>query len=303
MPTVVFIVGSPRSGTTLLENILGCHPQIAEWYEPYYVWERYLSCHENDILQPRDPTEKAKRFIRNEYKIFGEKSKKNLVLDKTPTHVFNLPIIHAVFPDARWIHIVRDGRDVTLSIRKEWDKRKQVVEKKDFFGLFSVAYAMLKRQPFLRYKRMAFFHEMRANASINPLRYLNKSRWDGKTGWGPRFEGWKEYLQRHSVLQFNAMQWVKSIEATQQGLSILPHEQFVEIRYENLIQDPRSTIFKIMEFLGFQPTGNFFESMPKVKKENRGKWKNEFNPEEIGQIKPILNPWLKKLGYLEQEAW
>jgi len=37
-----FIIGSPRSGTTILENILHCHPHIAELYEPYYLWENFF---------------------------------------------------------------------------------------------------------------------------------------------------------------------------------------------------------------------------------------------------------------------
>ncbi len=303
MPTVVFIVGSPRSGTTLLENILGSHPNIADWYEPYYVWEKYLSCQENDILQPRNPSEKTKDFIRNEYKIFGDKSKKNIVLDKNPGHVFNIEIIHGVFPDARWIHLVRDGRDVTLSIKKEWDKRKQVVEKKDFFALLRIARFMLKRQPYVRYNLMALTHELRGMASINPFRYLNKSRWKGKIGWGPRFEGWEEYLQTHPVLQFNAMQWVKSIEAAEKGCKVLPKENLIEVRYENLLQNPQHTLKKIMEFLDTDINTSFFDSIPRVQRENLGKWKNEFTPQELGQIKPILNPWLKKLGYWEQRPW
>ncbi|HEX9756165.1 MAG TPA: sulfotransferase [Nitrospiria bacterium] len=50
MPKVVFIVGSPPSGTTLLKNILGSHPDIAEWYEPY------LEIRFEDLLQDQRPT-------------------------------------------------------------------------------------------------------------------------------------------------------------------------------------------------------------------------------------------------------
>src|SRR3972149_10347542 len=212
MNSLVFIIGSPRSGTTILENILGCHQEIAEWYEPYYVWERYYSCQDNDIWQtkPRISDEKIRQYIQNEYRIFGELSKKNIVIDKLPTHVFNIAIIHGIFPEAKWIHIIRDGRDVTLSIMKEWVKRRQIVERRDFSSLLNVTMGMLNRQPFLRYKLLAILNELRSTASINPLRYLNKSRWNGKVGWGPRFEGWQDFLESHSTLEFNAMQWVKS---------------------------------------------------------------------------------------------
>jgi hypothetical protein len=303
MAQVIFIVGSPRSGTTLLENILGSHPEIADWYEPYYVWERFFSCEKDDVWRPRTPDERTKSLIRKEYRIFGDKSQKSAILDKSPGHVFNIPVIHSVFPEARWIHIVRDGRDVTLSIRKEWNKRKRIVEDRDLKAFLKTAAGMLKRQPFLRYKLMAVFHELKTRASINTLARLNKSRWDGKPGWGPRFEGWREFLQTHSELEYNAMQWVRSIEAAQRGLAELRPEQILEIRYENLIRDHRSTLSKIMQFLGYRPDESFFGSIPKVASENRGKWRKGFSAEEIAQIKPVLNPTLKSLGYLEPEDW
>ena len=303
MLEVVFIIGSPRSGTTLLENILGCHPEIAEWYEPYYVWERYFSCKENDVWLPREPTEATKFIIKNEYRIFQEKSRKSIILDKSPQHAYNIPAINSILPEAKWIHMVRDGRDVTLSIRKEWSKRKQVVEKRDIRALFGIGLTMLKRQPFRRYKLMAILHELRSIASLNPVRYLNKSRWDGQVGWGPRFEGWKEFLQTHSLLQFNAMQWVKSVEAVRQSGTILSDANKLEIRYEDLLRHPPENLYKIMDFMGIRTSVDFFESIPKIRRDNLNKWKIEFTPQEIAQIKPVLNPMLEKLGYLDQEAW
>lgn len=300
---VVFIIGSPRSGTTILENILNCHPEVAEWYEPYYVWEKYFPPKENDIWQEVYLNEKVKRAIYKEFSIYNKKSKKRIVLDKSPGHSFNVRIIHNIFPEAKWIHILRDGRDVTLSIKKEWDKRALIVKKKDVRGLLQVAVTMMKRQSCWRYRFMALLHELRSNMSLNPLKYLNKSKWDGKAGWGPRFKGWKKYLQAHSSFEFNAMQWVKSVEAVQYNWQILPEKDKIEIRYEDLLIFPEATLTKVIDILEVNMPSNFLEMIPRLKSNNVHRWQKEFTPEQLRTIKPILSPLLNDLGYANPSEW
>jgi hypothetical protein len=299
---VVFIIGSPRSGTTILENILGCHPDVAEWYEPYYVWERHFSCKEDDFWLPRTVSEKTRFAVQEEYRTFGRKSDKPVVMDKSPGHVFNISLIHEIFPNAKWIHIIRDGRDVIFSIKKEWEKRKSMVQKKDFLKLLKTAWGMLKRQPFFRYRLMAVLHELRSTSSLNPLKYLNKSRWEGQVGWGPRFKEWREFLAGHAELEFNAMQWVKALEAIHDQWPLIPDENKMLIRYEELLESPEETLGGVLRFLGLEGGANFFGSIPKVYESNFEKWR-EFTEEEIAQIRPLLNPLLKELGYLNRTPW
>ena len=93
--------------------------------------------------------------------------RKKYWLIKRIVFILNINIIDRIFPNAKWIHIVRDGRDVTLSINKEWNKRKQIVKERNIHQLIHTTMNMLKRQPFLKYRVMAVLFELFSNSSLN----------------------------------------------------------------------------------------------------------------------------------------
>lgn len=303
----VFIFGSPRSGTTLLENLLNHHPQIAEWYEPYYLWERFFPVPDTDIWQIRHLTKQVNKKIRSEFGIYRKKSGKPIIVDKTPPHAFNLKIIHQIFPEAKFIHILRDGRDVTLSIKKEWDKRVNIVRQKNLSGQIQLVTNMLKRQPYWRYRWMAIFHELQTsfstNMTLSPKKIFNKARWKGEPGWGPRFEGWQAYLNSHTPIEFNAMQWVRSVEAVFSSWTNLPEKNKIEIRYEDLIQSPKNVLQKLFDLIHVAVSPAFFDKIPEINHHNSNKWENELSYDEIKKIKPILSPLIDRLGYSDKYPW
>lgn len=300
----VFLFGSPRSGTTLLQNILSRQSEIAEWYEPYYLWENFFPVTESDVWSDTFLTDATIERIRHEFKIYSHKSHKTIILDKSPLHAFNLKIVSEVFPNATFIHILRDGRDVTLSIKKEWNKRSDIAKQTDIIQYLAVALDMLKRQPYWRYRFMALAHELRLSVAsfsvFNPSGCLNKSRWQGYPGWGPRFEGWRRYLDSHSTIEFNAMQWVKSVEAVLGTWDDLPEASKIEVRYEDLIQSPRPVISSILDRIGVSASNHFFDTLPKINAQNFKKWQTEFSERELQLIMPILSTLLDRLHYTEQ---
>jgi hypothetical protein len=295
---VAFLIGSPRSGTTILENILNCHGSIAELYEPYYLWERYFNVNDSDVWDRKDLTAGAMAAVRREFAIFAGKSGKPVVLDKSPLHVYNIPIIRKIFPGARWIHIVRDGRDVTLSINREWEKRRHLVMERDYLSLFRTAGTMLGRQPFFRFRLLAVLHELSRMASVNPCHYLNKSRWKGRPGWGPRFSGWERYLEENPVIRFNAMQWVSCVAAARAFRGKIPPEQYIEIRYEDLLTSPQTTLSRILTFMGCPVSDGFFSRIPALVPDNFNKWKKQMTLDQLQAVEPVLFPMLRAYGYV-----
>lgn len=147
----LFIFGCGRSGTTLLRSMFDSHPDIAIPGESGFIWQtrrRHERRSDFDVqsfvenllshrrfqrwgLDPemirasmfRDPpVEDFAAAIRRLYRLFADARGKERFGDKTPGHVLRLPVIASMFPEGRFIHLVRDGRDVTLSYLdiKEW---------------------------------------------------------------------------------------------------------------------------------------------------------------------------------------
>lgn len=294
---IAFIIGSPRSGTTVLGNCLNCHTDIREWYEPYFIWAPHFDISLDDKWNDENLNDKSRYLIRKEYKNFFREMNGLYLVDKSPGYAQNVKCVYNIFPEAKWIHIFRDGRDVTLSIKKEWQKREKIVEQKRYLDIIKLGITMLWRQPFWRHRFKALLYEVMSVASTNPKLYLNKAKWRGSVGWGPRFSGWQEYLETHSSLEFNAMQWVKSVEAVHRTWPLLPEKNKIEVKYEDFISDGKKTLENILDFLSLKGYAEFYSSIPKLRSNNFNKWEREFSSEEIELIDPILTKWLKQFGY------
>jgi len=302
----VFIVGSPRSGTTLLGEILDKHDKISQWYEPYFVWDHYFRSYLHDKRNAVDATIKIKKQIYNDFLKYKKKTGSKIIVDKSPRNSLKIPFIRKIFPRARFIHIVRDGRDVTLSIYKEWIRRKEILNNLEinngYKETFMVIAKWLNRQPFIKDKIRAFWFETHGHF-INKSRHLNRLRWNGEVGWGPRFKGWNKLFYQQSMLQFNANQWLKCVESIYKSWPEIPAEKKLEIRYEELISKGEKVIKKILDFLGLKKNELFFSSIPQLKKDNFNKWRKEFSSEQVKEIHSILSPMLLKLGYEKNCGW
>ncbi|MBN2062578.1 MAG: sulfotransferase [Deltaproteobacteria bacterium] len=304
----VFILGSPRSGTTILGEILDNHREISQWYEPYFVWDRFFRNWPHDERTFEDAGPLIQNQIFSDFSEYRKKSKGRIIIDKSPRNSLKVPFIKRIFPQARFIHILRDGRDATLSINKEWLAREKIVNDPssgnafNYRKAFGVIREWLGRQPFIRHKIRALWFETHGHV-FNKSRHLNRIRWNGQVGWGPRFKGWESMLSKHSLLQFNAYQWLSCVKKIIDYWQEIPEKDRIMIRYENLIREGKETIDMILEFLKLDQYDEFYSLMPVLKQDNFNKWQKEFTREQINEIKPILAPILIELGYETNNTW
>lgn len=218
----VIIVGSPRSGTSLISRIIGSHPAIAvpresHFYNTFVPWLEYYgdlreSRNRERLLRDVLDTAPLRRWIpRVDRRAAGARIEANGRFDlngiiagimetwcdalgkprwgeKTPHHLFFADSILEGFPAARFVHIVRDGRAVAAS-----------------------------------WKRARF---------------------------GPKH------------VYPAALRWVDNLEAARRLEERLGPKQFFEFRYEDLLRDPGATVRQICDFLDVEYVSDMLDPRP-----------------------------------------
>ncbi|MFI4939903.1 MAG: sulfotransferase [Burkholderiales bacterium] len=112
----VFIVGMPRSGTSLAEQILASHPAVFGAGELGF-WKNASAIHAPSVLNNQLYQGELSRLASDYLKLLRGLSADTMrVVDKMPDNFLHLGLIHAAFPNARIIHIRRNPIDTCLSI-------------------------------------------------------------------------------------------------------------------------------------------------------------------------------------------
>ena len=120
------IIGTPRSGTSILGRVLDQHPLISTWVEPYYIWDHHFRDAPNDVLTADQATVDVQIWIRKAFRRYLKMCRVEKVVDKSPRNCLKLPFVRKIFPEAWYIFILRDGRDTILSILSQWKRKKEI---------------------------------------------------------------------------------------------------------------------------------------------------------------------------------
>ena len=116
----IFLVGFPRSGTTLLDTILRCHPKIETVEEKPMVLKMINKIKNNDLYSLQNINTAEIKNLREEYlnelkKHINLNNKSTLYIDKLPLNIINAGEIFRIFPNAKFILSIRHPMDCVLS--------------------------------------------------------------------------------------------------------------------------------------------------------------------------------------------
>lgn len=137
----IFVVGMPRSGTTFFQRVITAHPDLCTTTratrefptsvtlsrlmrllgkpdtpgEGGRIWDRHLR-HDHDVMTSDDVTERSRRFYLAVLDTHLRFYRKKRFLARYPANGLRLGFLHAIFPDARFVHLIRDGRAVCQSV-------------------------------------------------------------------------------------------------------------------------------------------------------------------------------------------
>jgi Flp pilus assembly protein TadD len=146
MPRPVFIVGMPRSGTTLIESVIGAHSRVlacGERMATRWIMQDFLS--RARLGSPSGIPESAwqawRDFFRQE---MPEQPDAAVITDKNPWNFDAIAVILRLFPDARIIHVRRNPVETGFSIfRNQFPKLQPFANRLEDIGHYYGEYARL----------------------------------------------------------------------------------------------------------------------------------------------------------------
>ncbi|MGI8773674.1 MAG: sulfotransferase family protein [Actinomycetota bacterium] len=264
----VFIIGAPRSGTSLLYAVLRASSRLAHWPgEAHEVWEAdfhpALTGWTSNVLTAEDASgPEAERIKRSFYLVTGGRRR---LIDKTPRNSLRVPFIDALFPEARFVYLQRDGRENINSLINAW------------------------RTPRYRTYRLPEPHSI---PGVDPAWW----KFVLYPGWHEDAAGPLEVVC--------AKQWLKCNDAALDASRAVGLDRWVEVRYEQLIDDPVSEVKRLVEFLGLPYGDRVKQKAADVRTKpvnvvtpvEAGKWRHE-NPDEIAAVLPLIEPTMNAMGY------
>lgn len=272
----IFIVGAPRSGTTLFQYMLRSHPSISlptgesHFFIPLFrkeeafgdlskqeniravleaMYEQSADFLDTDIHGIKFDIDRLSREFHNENRttmesIFSGLFEKNALGegktrwgDKTPYYVLHMEMLLEKFPEAQFIHLIRDGRDVAMSL----------LDRKHDFGVYNYFFA--------------------------------------------------------------AKYWEIYVELGRKYGTALGDKIYHEVRYEDLLNNPETSMKAVCNFLGepynhslvnFKPSGEAGKTpllQKPIQKENQAKWRNKMTYRQIETFERAVSKTLLDCGY------
>lgn len=143
---LIFLIGAPRSGTTLLQKVIGSHSEVHTLSEPWIAMHPLLALRPNVFAAFHNPEiardglmeflsalpegydaywEAVRAMLGHLYSRALTVSGKKVFLDKTPRYFHIFPELCSVFPSARFVVLVRNPIAVLTSVLESWVRSEQ----------------------------------------------------------------------------------------------------------------------------------------------------------------------------------
>ena len=281
--TPVIIIGSGRSGTNMLRDIVTSIDGFDTWDcdEINPIWRYGNRDYPTDELPLNKLTPKIKKYIRGRFNGLYKDTNSKFIVEKTCANSLRLAYVYEILPEAKFIIINRDGRDVTPSAMRRWG------------ASFELKYTLKK----LRYVPLSDLFYYVSKFGINRLKKIG-SKSESLSFWGPLYEGIAKDVAEKSSLEICANQWKHCAENTLKQRINIPSKNILDFKYETFVQNPKEEMMKFSDFLKLNLSEeNINELVSGVTNRSVGTHKKQFNAEEIDLLEKITRPTLDKLNY------
>jgi len=281
----IIVVGSGRSGMNFLGRAIARHPDLVAATEPRLMW-KHGNDGLSDALQPRHARPEVIARIRAQVAAFVRSNGKRRYVDVTPGNSLRLAFVDRVFPDAVYVHFIRDGVDNVLSMRR-------------FYGV--VARTLRPNRPQLRDSYLArrtreLSLRQVPGMALEAFRHV-VSAWlfaaVGPPVKGVRLPGMTAMRQEIDLLDLCFLQWRSSVESAAHFGRSLPPGRYREYRIESFDE---AQMRQIYAFCGLDRPEPALEYMRREFDRRRiGPALDDGFPSELDRLRLLVAPtmaWL-----------
>ncbi|WP_373479707.1 sulfotransferase [Geminocystis sp.] len=268
---LAYIVGCGRSGTTILGNLFSEHPHITYLFEPYHLWSNIDI--QTDVLNLfhlgsskllmdlSDSSHEAKQRFNYFFQTKAQKNTK-LIIEKTPLNALRIGYLETLSPNAKYIHIIRDGFEVSSSIDK-------LATNNDY--------------------------KIAGKPDLNQWWGVNYSKWDILANEGKKVGYYSdEIIYLKDNLSKGVYEWLVTLKEMDKWRNIL-NNNLLEITYTQFTNQPENTLKEICTFLELEyPLSWLNKVVKEVRKSSIKKPKELFLPKKMCDD---FNYYQKKYGF------
>ena len=273
----IIIIGAPRSGTTMLTRIFGQHPGLALLIEPRLTW-RHGNHGKSDMLQPQDARPEVCRYIRRQFARTVRTKGGQRLVEKHPSNSLRMGFVDRIFPDCKFIHTIRDGRDAVLGMRDMWQNKSRGLRPDQV--RHRIREVRLRQVP---YYAKEFIHR------LLPRRAARANLW------GPRIPGIEHMRRELDILDICCLQWRMCVElACQYGRNLTP-DRYMEYRIEEFTPAVLERIIKFCELDHCPQMMEFFRA--DFDPEKPGARSRAADPADLDHIQRWIEPTRRWLRY------
>jgi len=255
----------------------------------------------DDEFDVDEATDYVIKYVRRAFNDLSIKYRYKYIVEKTENNTLRINFVNKIFPEAKFIFVIRDGRDVIASMLK---RRHQSID--PVFLLKKARYLPLSD---ISVVTIRYFKNMFRRYFFNKRIVYQL---------GPVFKGMEKMLSNHTEAEIVAMQWAKCLEKANKDLNKIDSDRSCIIKYEELVKNPKSTIFDLIKFLNIKLSKeeiNIFinnilisdlgketaSSEMKIVKGISDKhveiWKRELDDDTLHSIMPVIENTMNELGY------
>jgi hypothetical protein len=263
-----------------LGQLLGNHPALAHVEEPRLTW-RYGNDGKCDLFSPEDARPEVGRHIRETFAAAVQRAGKARLIEKTPSNSLRLGFVDRVLPGCLIVHIIRDGYESTLAIRRFWQQHARGVR----------SHKLLERLREVNPRQLPYyFREFVRRAMPKPFAGLVK-----QPVWGPRIPGIDELLKELPLIEVCALQWRTCVESARQYGRTLPSDRYLECRLEDLSPE---VMRRVLQFCQLEDSPEVWQAFERdFDPAQTGYRRAEASPADVEAIRRWIEPTMAWLGY------